>query len=61
MNNHVVQLLTRVYMELHPKQHEIDTGTGEKGTICDPCLHHRHNECEPKVKCVCKSRGHNPS
>jgi hypothetical protein len=48
-------------MEFEPKQHEIDTGTGEKGTICDPCLHHRHNECEPRVNCVCKSRGHNPS
>jgi hypothetical protein len=21
---------------------EVNTGTGEKGTVCEPCLHHRH-------------------
>jgi hypothetical protein len=34
-------------MEFEPKRHEVNIGNGEKGTICDPCLHHRHNECEP--------------
>jgi hypothetical protein len=40
---------------------ERDEVNREKEKVCEPCLHHRHPECDPEVNCVCKSRGHNPS
>ncbi len=48
-------------MKFELQRDEVNTGTGEKGTVCEPCPHHRHNECDTKVNYICKSRSHNPS
>ena len=35
-------------MEFDAQGDEVNTGTGEKGTVCETCLHHRHTNVTVK-------------